>query len=477
MPNNLIILKISFVLLYSYSLQLYAQSFTFNPLAIQDSWGIISVIEMSDYYLCSSSDYNISGDSVYCSLIRLSKSGQWIDEKIYSYSRYSRSEFITNINGKYHLTMLALEEDRIINKFIENEIETNQVFKIDINQNIDITYNDILQFRDSLYLFAIHDTRNLLPRIALIERINSKIKFSIRLNAAPLDIKFNFDSSQIIIKGGYIIDLMNFRLDTLIKTVNNSKLGTYVGDIIGIPFKYVYINTGGQPLDENVIDHKDTIDIGISILDSNFVVLNNTVYGKKGDTVDIPARTQSIAGTKDGFYFGGTSNFSVWTYPYGYSPSWFLIVKTDSSLNLKWQKYYGGDAYYFMTGIIGTSDGGCLAYGTKQDTVAGNFNRDIFIIKLDKEGQLTYVKTFPKLKELISIYPNPAKDNITVNMEKIDLKAIIIFYNLEGKEMERIKLTNIKNSYSIKTWPKGIYFYKVNFNGSANNYGGKLVVE
>ena len=471
-------LKLIFIIFILTTNIVHSQSFIYNPLADSDSWGVISLLEYPDHYLITSSDYNHSADSVLCRLTKLSKNGNWIAESIYSYSRFSRSEYFTKINDTMFLTMLALELDKSINKFYEINLSNHHIRSFDLNQRIDITYNNIINNNDSNYLFAIHDLNRQLPRLVSLNKYSGAIKYSRVLNAAPLCVQYNLDSSSIIIRGGYDLDVMNLNLDTILKNIGDTKFGTFSGNIFPLKNRNIYLNTGGQPLDFNFGDGRDTIQFGISIFNPEFNLLKNLTLGKSGDTIEIPARVQSIAPTNNGFYFGGTSNFSVYTYPYGYTPSWFLILKTDSMLNVEWEKYYGGDAYYFMTGIVATSDSGCIAYGTKQDTSMGNFNRDAFLIKFDKDGVINFTHEIPIKEQWISIYPNPAHDFIKIRFLESKHLGSISFFDVSGKEIEKVELNDEPDELllSVKNWPKDIYFYSFVSYDKVYKNSGKLVI-
>ncbi|MBK9631770.1 MAG: hypothetical protein IPO62_11995 [Saprospiraceae bacterium] len=309
------LINIKIVFLMFAPLFLFSQDFIYNSPAAEDSWGIISVIETPYHYLITNSDYNLTKDSVFCKLSKVSKKGQWISDEYFVYSAISRSEFFTKINNIDYLTILALEKDPSINQFVEINLETKNIQIFPLNQHIDITANDILIVGDTAYIFAYYDTKNQMPRLLKIDRRNGVVQYSRILKAAPSDIKFALNNQNVLVKGGHDIDVFNFNLDTIIKSYLNPFYGSIVGDIKPLPHKNYYINSGGQNQDVNNFDHLDTIDLGLCILDSNLNVIKNIVFGRKGDTVDIPARTQSIADTEGGFYFGGTSNFKIWEYP------------------------------------------------------------------------------------------------------------------------------------------------------------------
>lgn len=440
-----------------FSKNIDAQNFIYSTPAIEDSWGIIDVLEEKDGYLFTSSDYNRTNDSVFCNLVKITKNGNFVSDELLKFSAISRSEYFTNIKGQNYLTILALESDPTINQFIEINLTTKEVKSTKFNQRTEITFNDILILGDSAYVFTIFDIENQINSIVRFDRRIQKFNISTKLDLLSSDLKLNLTKDKIINKGGNGIEVLSLTLDSILKTVGDATYGSISGDILPLNNLNLYINTGGQLQDLIFSDHRDTIDFGIDLLNADLLRIKNTHYGRKGDTVDIPARTQSIASTNGGFYFGGTSNFKIWEYPYGFERSWFMIMKTDSALNLEWTKEYGGDAYYFMTGIMATSDGGGIAYGTRQDTTKGNFNRDPFMIKFDKNGMITFTKTFPQTKKMFAVYPNPASNTLNVKFEE-NLITKFIITNTEGKVLKEILGDQIDEKIDISNLLSGLYF-------------------
>ena len=76
----------------------------------------------------------------------------------------------------------------------------------------------------------------------------------------------------------------------------------------------------------------------------------------------------------------------------------------------------------------------------------------------------------------ISIYPNPAKDNVTITYNSVDKKSTIAtIHNLLGTKIQEIELHQNLNKLNIETYKKGIYFIKIN--NSENLVIRKFVVK
>ncbi len=107
--------------------------------------------------------------------------------------------------------------------------------------------------------------------------------------------------------------------------------------------------------------------------------------------------TGSLIQTVDGGYLIGGytySNDGDVSGNHGYSDIW--IVKLDASKNKVWQRCLGGSDDDYFTSVVQTSDGGYLINGdtySNDENVTGNHgNGDIWIVKLDSAGNISWQK-------------------------------------------------------------------------------------
>ncbi len=68
------------------------------------------------------------------------------------------------------------------------------------------------------------------------------------------------------------------------------------------------------------------------------------------------------------------------------------VLKTDTNYNIIWQKEFSGGNVDQVKGILPTADSGLIITGTTNSFSSGNF--DLFISKLDKNGNITWAKKF-----------------------------------------------------------------------------------
>jgi len=105
-----------------------------------------------------------------------------------------------------------------------------------------------------------------------------------------------------------------------------------------------------------------------------------TIGGKKEDV------SASFIQTSDGGYAiaGFTTSFGA-----GYTDVY--AIKLDANGNLQWTRTIGGKGYEIGNSLIQTSDGGYVIAGSTTSFGAGG--EDIYVVKLDANGNLQWTKT------------------------------------------------------------------------------------
>lgn len=197
--------------------------------------------------------------------------------------------------------------------------------------------------------------------------------------------------------------------------------------------------------------------IGVLLYDTAFNLLRLKEYGKV-DTNDYPAMRSLDFSDAASVFIGGTSNvFSTGFYP---ADNWYRLNNIDTTLNLKWERFYGGDGDYSLYGILATHDGGCLMYGTLWDYHNNpDQTRYLRLIKVSKDGLLSDKNGKPsdKTREVI-LYPNPGTDKIIVESALKNL--VVSFFNVTGTCVVKKSIQSMVESLDVSELPTGIYFYR-----------------
>ncbi|MCK9453130.1 MAG: T9SS type A sorting domain-containing protein [Bacteroidales bacterium] len=192
------------------------------------------------------------------------------------------------------------------------------------------------------------------------------------------------------------------------------------------------------------------------------------------DTVDFPAFRESIDfNNKDSIFIGATRNLSVQNPYFAQQASWFIILQTDSLLNVRWERFYGGDAYYVMGKIISTHDGGCLIGGWKYDYQNSTTNQtDVILLKLNSEGLLVGQNELQKslLREAI-VYPNPGSEAIQIRLAVQHPEALLELFDSQGKLVLSQQLHEKESRINTAQLPFGTYIYRLSAATGLNESG------
>jgi len=150
-------------------------------------------------------------------------------------------------------------------------------------------------------------------------------------------------------------------------------------------------NDGGYIVTGEIINQNENADNIFEALNRNICILKldadgNLVWQKTfgGSSWDF---AYSIQQTSDGGYIvaGGTMSFGAGGYD-------VYILKLDSKGDLVWQKTFGGCSDDVAYSIQQTNDGGYIVAGYTASFGAGGY--DVYILKLDADGNLVWEKTF-----------------------------------------------------------------------------------
>lgn len=209
-------------------------------------------------------------------------------------------------------------------------------------------------------------------------------------------------------------------------------------------------------------------------IDRDRHLLREKELGKK-DTLDYPGLQGNMDFDGQGsVYFGGSSNLANSVNPFIDGNSWVVLNKLDAGLALQWQKYYGGDAYYTLWTVNAMRDGGCMLLGTRYDGQSQAQQRDIVMIRVDREGQMTSEEEYSLAgREDVRLSPNPGSGEIRVRTGFAGPCSLEL-YDLTGRLACRLKLGPHQMSFSASDLNSGMYTYVV-YNGNVPSGRGKFI--
>ncbi len=200
-------------------------------------------------------------------------------------------------------------------------------------------------------------------------------------------------------------------------------------------------------------------------------------HWRVSDTIDYPGAMRGIDFKhKDSIFIGGTRNLSFNNPFYASQPSWMVVLQTDSLLNIRWERFYGGDAYYIMYKLVATNDGGCLVMAKRFDYQNEQWERDdITILKLNNEGVMV---GNPSSRGIVSreaiVYPNPGSNELHLRVGIQHRHWEFSLYDLGGRQVLRQKGTGQYAQFDASALGSGTYIYTIT-NEQGLNESGKWV--
>ncbi len=207
--------------------------------------------------------------------------------------------------------------------------------------------------------------------------------------------------------------------------------------------------------------YDQTQNIGIGVLDQNWNKKNLYQIGLPADTIDFPAFNTPISLSNSGQIFvGGNANNLIGYWLYGNRPSWYVLAKLHpDNFSPAWVKYYGGDAYYSMFGILATADGGCLMYGA-QYTKQGQADADAYILKVGADGTTKVAEPGgQEIKSKIEVFPNPVSNHLSISSDQQPFQFYL--FDVSGRVVKCIASGTGELDVDVSDLPAAAYFYKV----------------
>lgn len=216
----------------------------------------------------------------------------------------------------------------------------------------------------------------------------------------------------------------------------------------------IIINTNKS----HAMSGSDENDIILMKIDTLANLIYDQPLGMLGDTSDYAPYMNgtSQVGLTD-FYASGTANLIEYDPFYGNGQNnWIMLGKFSANLEEYWLKYYGGDAYYHTYSMTTTSDHGCVVVATRFDDEHPENDRDIYVLKVNDEGLVTWDETIQPSEDVYKIYPNPG--NNVLNLDFQEKHFVFELYNNTGQLVLTKENQRRINTSALRS---GIYFYRI----------------
>jgi len=490
MNKLLTVIVKTLILLSLMPLSVQAQSgFIYRYSTPEDEWPS-DIVQTSDGGYIISAAIGTFFNQYQTLLIRLSSSGDTI-----------MTQKLSEPNGYCVMTDLVKMEDGSYMGIGQMQTFANgyKLWLVRFNESLTILLNKSFSFNDSLVLsyfnagFVDH-FHNLIVygAAAPADTIGKNHTYIFKFTQTGDSIDFHYYRSHygqvpssMVEKSdssGYYLantGLYEFQPSTAsqVLTINYS---LEVTDIDSIPHTYAfYLNIKCLELNKILLTGKKALEntnprtdkLGIQKLDTTFHCMGEYLLGPD-DTVSYPAYyTNMDFKYVTRLYYGGIANQSIGAFPN--FPSYILLAQFDTSLNLAFKKYYGGDVNYMLWSVIATTDGGCILGASSYDWTIQNQERDIYILKVDSNGLITGMEENSQLQlPKVIITPNPGCDKL--NCESHCRVSSLALTDMIGKEVYRQKMDQGRNCYDIQNLKPGFYIYTV-YDGQGIVQTGKWI--
>lgn len=254
-------------------------------------------------------------------------------------------------------------------------------------------------------------------------------------------------------------DVSVLRLDTLGKTIWSKNYG----DSLANGSQGVINTSDGNYLfyGETQISPGSRFDAFLKKIDPT----GNILWEKKYGGTEADAIFSVIETSDGGFACTGYSN----SYN-NHQPLDVILLKTDASGNFSWQQTYGRNGIDIGYEIIKSIDTDGYIITGKVFTSSD----DCYLLKLDADGKVTAIPTYSdqiNTSMLVTLYPNPASENISIAYELKDPSAIydLVIYDVKGGILKSVPLDKQKNNIltDIHELASGTYFCSLLENNKA----------
>jgi hypothetical protein len=205
--------------------------------------------------------------------------------------------------------------------------------------------------------------------------------------------------------------------------------------------------------------------IKVKKYNSEDTLIKSIEYYNHPDTVLYSGAVKNTAIIEDKIFIVGVYNVDPGQFPWQTTPTWILVTRIDTSLQILDQHFYGGDAFYIPYHIIKTTDGGALIIGNRYDyNTPWEQKYHIFTLKVNSDGLITELPEHPQAKaHVAAIYPNPGTDYLNIQSGPQITGAQFYIFDLQGKPVCNEKINSTQLKVNTLTLASGTYTWQIVF--------------
>ncbi len=403
---------------------------------------------------------------------------------------------VLRFNGTYNYPVKLFQtQSGIISLSLKKNLtnlETDSLVFASITGNLDVINTNTILFSDTLIIFDINSYMDSERNIIITGSAYHNMNYHNYNYAIKVDTNFNLVNSFYISSGGFFYHSIEkdssyyVFCEGIPNTMNLFQILVFNSNLDTIEMHGLsYYGLEGRP--SPIFLNKDELlftssvskstsshnKLALFTLDSNFNIIWNKLFGSK-DTNYRQASFKSTSKKNQYVYIGGTLYDTL--NPFDCLQTHLIVIKMDTNRNIIWKKTFPGKHNDQAVLTLATRDGGCLL-GCWNTIVNSNIPMAVHLIKLDSNGQTTWIKNISFSKTKIRLYPNPASVMLNIELSASEEKiSEIEIYNALGQNMLSINPQSAKAQIDIRRLPSGVYIMEGR-TLKGQRFSGKFVKE
>ena len=437
--------------------------------------GIYDLIELDENYLMVGRKKNSETDVYNANLIVLSNDGEVHQDTSYT-SNITEASIFFNI---HHF----LGNIYILGTHFNLESESSKLWFLKLNEDFSINNQTLLNLPEGQwfsYFNSIIDSDNnfviagytnepretggykFIPALYKIDQngdsVNSNFMVNSNRNRMIFDTHESRDSNFYFAYGSRFDNIPGGEQIKFTKEFDSIAVNTCANRIFDFYSPVFLTDTSIVFYGHGNSNNGAEDEVAVSIAKDNMESLYYDHFTRDENLKEHPLMMNGIDINDNYIYVGGLSNWNQTNPFYSSYPSWFHMVKYDYELNRVWEKYFGGDAYYFPYSLKATSDGGCIVVGNRYDGEI-QYVRDIYVIKVDSNGLITWTQSLNPQEYEVAVFPNPGKNYLQIRTGTYPTKLQI--FNIKGQMVLEEEIRQNTTTIQTQSLSTGTYVWQL----------------